>query len=145
MLLHLSCLAAWQLGSSPELGDDSRHSPGGFAQSLAFMHGGLLLCLLLVLVAQLCPTLCDPMDDSPPGSSVYGSLQVRILAWVAIPFSRGSSPPRDWTQLSCVEGRFSTIGVTREGLACSSYPWIQPKRSKLPRLDGCSLVVGREE
>ena len=44
-----------------------------------------------VLVAQLCPTLCDPMDCSPLVSSVQGILQVRILEWVAIPFSKGSS------------------------------------------------------
>ena len=43
------------------------------------------------LVAQSCPTLCDPTDCSPPGSSVHGILQARILEWVAIPFSRGSS------------------------------------------------------
>ena len=48
-----------------------------------------------VLVSQSCPTLCDPMDCSPPGSSVHGILQARILEWVAIPFSRGSSQPRD--------------------------------------------------
>ena len=58
------------------------------------------LCILFgkvkkvkVLVAQLCPTLCNPTDCSPPGSSVHGILQVRILEWVAIPFSRGSSQP----------------------------------------------------
>ena len=44
---------------------------------------------------QLCPTLCDPMDCSPPGSSVHEILQARILEWVAIPFCRGSSQPRD--------------------------------------------------
>ena len=44
-----------------------------------------------VLVAQLCPILCDPMDCSPPGSSVHGIHQARILEWVAMPFSRGSS------------------------------------------------------
>ena len=44
---------------------------------------------------QLCPTLCDPMDCSPPGSSVHGILQARILGWVAIPFSKGSSPSRE--------------------------------------------------
>ena len=44
-----------------------------------------------VLVAQSCPALCDPMDYSPPGSSIYGISQARILEWVAIPFSRGSS------------------------------------------------------
>ena len=44
-----------------------------------------------VLVSQSCPTLCNPMDCSPPGSSVHGILQVRILEWVTIPLSRGSS------------------------------------------------------
>ena len=56
-------------------------------------------------VAELCPTLCDPMDCSPPGSSVHGILQARILEWVAISFSRGSSQPRDQTQVSCIAGR----------------------------------------
>ena len=46
-----------------------------------------------MLVSQSCPTLCNPMDCSPPGSSVHGILQARILEWVAIPFSRGSSNP----------------------------------------------------
>ena len=53
-----------------------------------------------VLVAQLCSTLCDPMDYSPPGSSVHGILQARILKWVGILFSRVSSPLRDQTQES---------------------------------------------
>ena len=51
-------------------------------------------------VAQLGPTLCNLMDCSPPGSSVHGILQARILEWVAIPFSRGSSQPSDRTQVS---------------------------------------------
>ena len=51
-----------------------------------------------VLVTQLCPTVFDPIDCSPPGSSVHGILQERILEWVAIPFSRGSSQPRDEPQ-----------------------------------------------
>ena len=50
-----------------------------------------------MLITQSCPTLCDPMNCSPPGSSVHGILQVRILEQVAIPFSRGSSQPRDQT------------------------------------------------
>ena len=61
---------------------------------------------LKVSVTQLCPTLCDPMDCSPPGSSVHGVLQARILEWVAISFSRGSSWPRDWTWVSRIAGRF---------------------------------------
>ena len=55
---------------------------------------------------QSCPTLCDPMGSSPPGSSVHRILQARILKWVVIPFSRGSSQPRD---KSCIEGRFFTM------------------------------------
>ena len=66
------------------------------------------------LVAQSCLTLCDPMNCSPSGSSVHGILQARILEWVAMPFSRGSSQSRDWTQFSCIAGRFFTIWVTRE-------------------------------
>ena len=58
------------------------------------------LCSLHVLVAQSCPTLCDPMDCSPPGSSIHGILQARILECIAIPFSRGSSWLRDWTHVS---------------------------------------------
>ena len=50
-----------------------------------------------VVDAHLCPTLCDSMNCNPPGSSVHGILQSRILGWVAGPFSRGSSRPRDWT------------------------------------------------
>ena len=61
-----------------------------------------------VLVAQSCPTLCDPMDCSLPGSSAHGVLQARILDWVAIPFSRGSSQPRDQTQVSHIAGGFFT-------------------------------------
>ena len=59
-----------------------------------------------VLVAQSYTTLCYPMDYSPPGSSLHGILQARILEWVAIPFSRGSSQTRDQIQVSCVRGRF---------------------------------------
>ena len=62
-----------------------------------------------VLVAQSSPTLCNPMDYSPPGSSVHGILQTRILEWVAVPFSRGFSRPRDRTQVSCIAGRFFSV------------------------------------
>ena len=65
-------------------------------------------------LAQSCPTFCNPLDCSLPGSSVYEILQAGILEWVAIPFSRESSWPRDWTQVSCIAGRFFTIWTTRE-------------------------------
>ena len=54
---------------------------------------------------QSCPTLCNPMDCSPLGSSVHGILQARILEWVAISSSRGSSRPRDGTRVSCIGRR----------------------------------------
>ena len=66
------------------------------------------------LVIQSCPTLCDPMDCSPPGSSVHGNPQARILEWFSLLFSRGSSPPRDQTRVSCIAGRLCTIWATRE-------------------------------
>ena len=62
-----------------------------------------------VKVTQSCPTLCNPMDYT-----VHGILQARILECVAFPFSRGSSQPRDQTQVSCTEGRFFTSWATRE-------------------------------
>ena len=62
-----------------------------------------------------CPTLGDPMDCSPPGSSVHWTLQARILERVAISFSRGSSWPRDWTQVSCIAGKRFTLWTTRTG------------------------------
>ena len=60
------------------------------------------------LVTESYLTLCDPLDCSPPGSSVSGILQARILEWVAISFSRGSSQPRDQTHVSCTVGGFFT-------------------------------------
>ena len=65
-------------------------------------------------VAQLCPTLCDPMDCSLLHSSVHEIFQARVLEWVAISYSRGSSWPRDQTQVSCIVSRFFTIWATRE-------------------------------
>ena len=63
---------------------------------------GAAPCMRACSIAQSCQTLGDPMDCSPPGSSVHGIFQARILEWVAIYFSRGSSPHRDQTQVSCI-------------------------------------------
>ena len=69
-----------------------------------------------VKVTQLCPTLCDPMDYT-----VCGILQTRILEWVAFPFSRESSQPRDRTQVSWIAGGFFTCWATREAQDFISY------------------------
>ena len=72
--------------------------------------------------AQSCLTLCDPMDCSSPGFSVHGILQARILEWFTISFSRGSSRPRDQTQVSRIGGRhFNLLAITCESLRNS---WI---------------------
>ena len=60
-------------------------------------------------VAQSCPTLCNRKDCSLWGSSVHGIFQARVLEWVAISFSRGSSWPRDGTRVSCIAGRHFTL------------------------------------
>ena len=65
-------------------------------------------------VAQLCPTLCNPMDCSLPGSSVHGIFEARVLEWGAISFSRGSSRTRDRTQVPRIVGRCFTIWAIRE-------------------------------
>ena len=79
-------------------------------------------------VTQSCPALCDPMDCSPPGSSVHGTFQARILEWVASPSSRGSSQPRDWTHVSCVSciGRlilYTAPSVGKPNKQCQSTQW----------------------
>ena len=71
-----------------------------------------ILCSLKVKeseVAQLCLTLCDPMDRNLPGSSIHGIFQARILEWVAMPSSRGSSQPRDRTRVSRIASRLFTV------------------------------------
>ena len=66
-----------------------------------------------MLVAQLCPTRCDPIYYSPPGSSVHGNLQAIILERIAIVFSRESFQSRDGIQASCTAGRFFTLWATK--------------------------------
>ena len=69
------------------------------------------------LLAQLCPILWDPLDCSPPGSSIHGISQASILESVAIPFSWGSSQPRDWTRVFCI-GRQIFYGLGHQGSPC---------------------------
>ena len=87
------------------------------------------LYLIYDLVAKSYLTLCDPMDCSLPGSSVHGIFQTRILEWVAISFSRGSSPPRDWTCVSCIAGRFNN-SATREA-PCLIYTSVTKRKEKV--------------
>ena len=89
-------------------------------------------CMRARRVSQSCPTLCNPMDCSPPGSSAHGISKARILEWVAMPSSRGSSQSRDRTHISCI-GRWVL------------YPWATRKCSWYPlsvlQQSTCSLLT----
>ena len=87
-------------------------------QSHQFTFLNFVSVCMCVLFSQSCLTLCGPLDCSPTCSSVHGILQARILEWVAISFSRGSSWPRDQTWVSCIAGRFFTVWATREAPFC---------------------------
>ena len=80
---------------------------------------------------QSCLTPCEPKDCSPPGSSVHGILQARILEWVAIPFSRGSSRPGGQTWVSCIAGGFFTSWATREAQTVCNTLQIPPTPPQL--------------
>ena len=122
----------WSGLQCPPLGD--LPDPGIKPRLLHLLHcrwilnsqnhlGSLCVC---VLVTQSCLTLCDPMDCSPPGSSVHEISQARILERVAISFSRGSSQPRNRTHTSCLAGRFFTTeppGRQLEGSCAVSCKW----------------------
>ena len=91
----------------------------GIRSTLCYVHVSLIIYVIClhkmktvsewVKVAQSCLTICDPMD-----CTVHGILWARILKWIAVPFSRGSSQPRDQTQVCCIAGGFFTSWATRE-------------------------------
>ena len=110
----------------------------------------LVIHILSLCMLQSCLTLCNPMDCSLPASSVHGILQARILEWVAMPSSRGSSWPRDQTHVSCVSciaGRFFTteplgspLFIIPEFQYCSAKFW---RESMLPQGPSQCLVFPR--
>ena len=94
-----------------------------------------LVVIYVCSIAQSCPTLCGPMEHSPQGSSVHGIFQARILEWVPISSSRGSSQPRDWNCISCgswIDRLPLWLSWSRICLQCGRpgfYPWV----GKIPR------------
>ena len=110
----------WQIFHSKEFSSDphqdpsvkfpSYFSPMEFSSSPGIQQGDIhYLYSVYVSHSIMSDSLWPPMDYSPPGSSVHGILQARILEWLAISFSRGSSWPKDQTWVSCIAGRFFTI------------------------------------
>ena len=90
---------------------------------------------------QSCPSLCNPIDCSPPDSSVHGILQTRILGWNTMPSSRVSSWPRDWTQISCSASGFFTVEPSGKTSFCCEVKWSEVAQSCLTLCDpkDCSL------
>ena len=94
--------------STPAHNKYSQEQPGNHPKGTAPLRVCVCVCVCVCAKSlQLCPTLCNPMECSPAGSSVHGILQAGILEWVAMPSSRGSSCPRDQTHISwvCCIGR----------------------------------------
>ena len=104
-----TCLAR---GTTPEMRSNQVKSMEGSLYCEPFCSDMYLRPKMLFTQSWM--TLCDPMDCSLTGSSVHEILQARILGCVAMPFSRGSSQPRDRTYVSCFTGRYVTIWATRE-------------------------------
>ena len=86
------------------------------------VRGPLIACARMLSCFSRARLFCNPMDYSPPGSSVHGILQLRILELVAMPSSRESSLPRDWTCISCIAGRLFIHWSTWEAMIA----WILP-------------------
>ena len=93
-----------------------QNSPSPPSSQLSKMVASLVVQWIRILsrLAQSCPTHCNPMDCSLPGSSVHGIFQAIVLEWIVISFSKGSSQPRDQTQVSHIVDRCFTIWATRE-------------------------------
>ena len=110
-----------------------------------FLKGNYYLCGGGGLVTKLCPTLVTPMGCSPPIFSVHGILQARILEWVAISFSRGSSRHRNWTWVSCTAGRFFPDWATEFNASLECFqkeefdPWTTFLDSTTPSLSRSSV------
>ena len=98
------------------------------------------ICSVLCLATQLCPTLCNSLYCNPPGSAVHWILQAIILEWVAMPSSRGSSQPRDQTQVSRITGKFFTLWATRE----APWDWCtgMTQRDGMGREEGGGFRIG---
>ena len=109
----------WQLKFQSRCSEDFSTCWSRSKQLLLPSASGWDLCY--VKVTQSCPALWDPVDYI-----VHGILQVRILEWVAFPFSRGSPQPRDRTQVSCISGRFFTNWAIREALKWYKREYIWP-------------------
>ena len=127
--VSVPCLPGHRGSSTREVGK-RKWRESSFLLSMTWKsHTPLPFLWREVKVVQSCPAFCDPMDYSPPGSSVCGTLQAGILEWVAIPFSRGPSWPRYRALVSHIAGRFFTIWRHQESPQLSHNFIIQSQQA----------------
>ena len=113
-LIYIFGCATWLVGSEfPNQGSNAGSWQWKRWGPTTSMHAQLL---------RSCPTSCDPMDCSPPGSSVHGILQTRIVEWLVMPSARGSSQPRDQPLVSCTAGGFFIYWATWEAPLSTRHP-----------------------
>ena len=117
---HLLTSKSQSTPSAPLLPLDNHKSLCCICEPVSVLCVCVCVCVC-VLAAQSCLTLCDPTECSLPVFSVHVILQARILEWVAIPFSRGSSWPRDQTQVSPITGRFFLLGTPIDEFICGIF------------------------
>ena len=120
----LTCCRSWgckELDTTEQLNNKKRINRS-HSQLRGCTETGSLAFACGLSLAQMCLTLCDPMDCSPPGSSVHGITQVRILEWIAISFSRGSSQSRNWTCVSFI-GRWVLYLLNHRRSLSFADPW----------------------
>ena len=110
-----------------------RHCDSGFKEWDSMLYNGEVKWSE---VAQLCPTLCDSVNCSLPGSSIHGIFQAGVLEWDAISLSRGSSWPRDQTQASRTVGRRFTVWATRE-VVLGWGLWVEAAGAWAPAMPPC--------
>ena len=107
--------------------------------SLRIVMALVSVSICVCLFAQSCPTFCYPRYYNLPGSSVHWILQARILEWVAIAFSKGSSQHRDQTWVSCISDRFFTIWATRETHA-NALQWVYTEAQSLLAVKSSAIL-----
>ena len=107
----------WSILENYDVANDREYHCSENAHLISLIYLIILKRILFCLFVT--PTFCDPTDCSQPGSFGHGILQARILEWVDISFSKGSSWPRFRTQVSCIEGKFFTVWATREAPNCA--------------------------
>ena len=102
----------------------------------SYMYSGIYIYIymFMCLVTQLCLTLCNPMDCSPPGSSVHGIFQARILEWVAIFPFKGSSWTRYWTLISCISYIAGSVCWAIREIHMCWYSLLNFQRCQIPLL-----------